>query len=170
MGLMIVPDKYSHETLLDSYMSEIAPNLGHHGPTLFSAYHKRATNENYAKASCVLLPGEHFIVAIYGHALEVSKSTSEERVAFLKENDLILAGVRGLVLCAQQFYLGFPEGWWVHSYDEKDVLWLNYGQPHVPYIYRNSFGRLEFLLGSWDREYDTHDYFLGFKQIKSPTP
>ncbi len=91
------------------------------------------------------------------------RPSSEEIIAHLKINGVLLTGDLGISLVYQEKKEELPVGKWMLSFDEKDNLYEDAdGYHRVPRIYRYSGGDYEFSLGNFEDDWNGYDCLMGF--------
>lgn len=139
LGIITVPDDYVHSTQLASFKKKNREK--------FYYWNDDITDNNFDKATTKLVPGRKFNVKVFKQIVS-GNTTSEERLAFLKSQNVRLTGAQGLSLVFEQKRDILPKGFWYISFDEKKALWKDAGGYHwVPNVYRNSDGDWDFDLG-----------------------
>lgn len=138
---LTVPEDYKHESQLASFKKKHRKE--------FYGYNDNITDENFARVTNKLIPGETYEVKIFGISQPVS---SEDCLALLKmQPRMMLVGAQGISLVRQLKKEEFPVGKWVISLDNKDALWKDAGGIHrVPIVLRYSDGDWHFDLGIFE--------------------
>jgi len=142
LGIITVPDDYVHNTRLASFEKENRKK--------FYSWNDDITDENFSKATVQLKPGQKLHVKVFRQTTSGS-TTSEERLAFLKTQNVVLTGAQGVSLVFEQKREDLPKGYWYVSFDEKEALWKDaYGSHRVPHVSRYSDGGWRFSLGCFE--------------------
>ncbi|MBU4284721.1 hypothetical protein KKF60_01825, partial [Patescibacteria group bacterium] len=116
----------------------------------FYGWNDDITDENFSKATVQLKPGQKLHVKVFKQTTSGS-TTSEERLAFLKTQNVVLTGAQGVSLVFEQKREDLPKGYWYVSFDEKEALWKDaYGYHGVPHVSRYSDGGWRFSLGCFE--------------------
>jgi len=146
-----VPTDYVHGTRLSSFKKQHAEK--------FYYYNDDITDKNFSKATTKLTPGQKFAVKIFRQIVS-GRTTSEERMEFLRSQGAIFTGAQGASLVFEQKRDELPKDFAYVSFDEKEALWKDSdGHRRVPYLCRHSDGDWNFDLGYFGHDWDD-DYCL----------
>ena len=158
LGIVTVPDNYDHATRLATFKKE--------NEKKFYSYNDAITDKNFPKPTRILKPGDKFHVRAYKQIVS-GETTSEERMAFLAKQKVVLVGAQGASLVFEQKRDQLSKGKWYASFDEKDKLWKDAdGYHRVPDVRALSGGGFRFSLGDFEDAWDVGDAFLCFCDIK----
>jgi hypothetical protein len=154
LGIITVPDNYVHETRLASFKKENCER--------FLFYDKDIIDENFAKVTTKLVPGQKLHVKVFKQIVS-GTTTSEERLAFLKTQNAVLVGAQGASLVFEQKREDLPEHYGYISLDEKKAFWeITKGIHRVPGLYQHWSEDWEFRLGGFGHDWDNHNCLLCF--------
>jgi hypothetical protein len=123
LDTVTVPDNYNHVTQLTTFYDNHKEKFYHKNS--FSGYNKNVTDTNFSKATTQLTAGQKIHVRVWKQADHKTPTTSEERMAFLAEQNSIYTGAQGLSLVFEQKRNQLLRSYHYVSYDEKYALWEN---------------------------------------------
>ena len=110
---LTVPAGYRHANALDGFRASVAKK-----ETVF-CFDDRMSDECFPNASHELMPGRTYRVMIYPI---IRASSTEECMEFLRAQDVLFVGPRGLTLLYQLESRRITRGRHVVSFDEEDML------------------------------------------------
>jgi hypothetical protein len=149
---LIVPENYNHATHLASFKKENRKK--------FYDYQNEITDENYARVTTKLVPGQKGKVKIFQIKEPVSALDCLKK---LKKERAILVGAQGASLVWELKKKELPLGKWGVSFDKKEVLWRNgLGDHRVPKIFGVSDSAWYFDLSDFEDDWGGDSYLLCF--------
>ncbi len=153
---VVVPKDYDHTTRLTTFEEAQGKE--------FSFYHEAITDPNFTKVTTKLIPGRKFMVKVFQIKKTVS---SEDCLAFLKNQQAVLVGAQGATLAYEQGKDKLPIGRWSISFDEKNALPFVDGCHRVPCVHRVSGGDSKFFLDRFDYDWRDVYYLLCFCDLSA---
>ena len=157
---LTVPANYNHQIQVQEFFKEFIAQYGE------DHYDKRITDANFSKVSHQPIPGKTYLAKFWG----INKdqiATSEENLAFLEDNKVLLSGIHGLSLAQQQIPEEFPIGKWTASFDKKETLPFVDGYHRVPGIHRYSDGDRYCGLSNFEDGWSDSHCLFGLCDLKS---
>ena len=140
LGIIKVPDDYRHSTQFGNFLRMYRKKFWRIGSDIDVA--------NFPDPSHVLRPGDKFRVRVFGQAVGVMSTTTEERMAFLNAQGDVHIGPQGVSLIFEQKRILLPEGSRYISFDKEECLWIDdEGRHRVPCMYKSLGGSIELYLG-----------------------
>ncbi len=110
----VVPKDYRHDTCLTDLFERNIGRLRCDDPVV--------SDENYARVSCVLRPGQKLTAEILGIVDDQPEVTDHQCIEHLKTKKALFVGAQGLGVVWEAFSDRFPN-LWVLSFDKPDRLW-----------------------------------------------
>lgn len=158
LGIITVPDNYDHATALKSF--------GNKNRRKFYYYNDEITDKNFPNPTRVLKPGDKLHVRVFKQIVS-GRTTSEERMDFLRKENAVFTGAQGASLVFDQKRDKLPVGKWYASFDEKDRLLLDTDGDHKLLNMRcTPEGVFSFRLGFFESEWHDVNAFLCFCDVK----
>lgn len=151
---IVVPEDYNHGKQLDSFRKKIQKSSYY--------YSGGITDNNYAKATTRLKPGQKLKVKVFQIEGTVNSEDCMDKLRFEKA---ILVGAHGASLVWEQKKEELPVNRWSASFDEKDALWKDvYGDYMVPGVNRDSDVDFGFITGSFMKNLNDGSCLLCFSE------
>ncbi len=159
LGTIVVPPGYCHKTHLKTFVEGNQKELSFYNPDI--------TDKNFSNPTRILTPGEKLHVRAFEQTI-YHGTTSEERLAFLAEQNAVHTGPQGAALVWDQRRSEMPQDAWYASLDTSDHLWVDdEGFHRVPYMIANlGIGRFQFRLGCFKRLWYVSDAFFCFCEVE----
>lgn len=160
LGIITVPDDYVHETCLQLFEKKNRQKFCEK-----RGYNYNITDQNFPHPSRILKPGDKLRVYAFKQIVS-GRTTSEERMSFLKSQKAVFVGVQGASLVFEQRKEDLRMYYMYDSFDEKENIWEDSDGDHrVPYITACSNGNFVFGLSSFESEWDDFSAFFCFCEI-----
>jgi len=154
LGIITVPEDYDRTKSLAKFAEKYRDEFLH--------YNKDITDANFANPSRILKAGDQLWTYAFKQAVS-GRTTSTERLDFIRSRQGILTGAQGASLVFEQKRNQLPKGYWYYSFDQKDALWKDAAGGHrVPCVGRHSGDVFEFDLGYFEGGWGDVDCFLVF--------
>ncbi len=155
LGVIVVPKDYEHKTRLKLFKEKNKEKFFFYSDFI-------ADDDRFDDPAQILKPGDKLHVSVLKQIIS-GRTTSDERLMFLKSKNAILLGVQGVSLVFEQKRDELPKGHWYTSLDEEN-RWnrfdvdLNMPSLWVPRT-NNDF---EFRPICSRHDWDSNDYLLCF--------
>ncbi|HAE36611.1 MAG: hypothetical protein UR85_C0004G0051 [Candidatus Nomurabacteria bacterium GW2011_GWF2_35_66] len=141
-----VPTSYDHDNQIDVSVKRAKLDK------LYSSV-ENLTSENFAKVTNKLVSGKTYIVKIF--EMNPEGATSQECLAFLKNQDVILVGAQGLTLVYDLMKEKLPKDKVIFSFDKKENLWTSSDGNHgIPFLRTYTKEEGDYAFGVNTFEYD----------------
>ncbi|MFA5778294.1 MAG: hypothetical protein WC870_02295 [Candidatus Paceibacterota bacterium] len=157
LGILTVPEDYVHSSQLMSFQKKHRIE--------FEGYNCDITDLNFQNPSCVLSPGDRFLVRAHRQVIS-STTTSDECLEFLATLNSHYTGAQGASLVFEQKRDQLPKDFRYLSLDVKDRLWEDpRGDHRIPTVVAGVHGEFYFFLDCLEDTREDFQIVLSFCDV-----